>query len=140
VTGVDSAGKLDMLRALGADHFIDYNQEDFTKSGETYDAIFDVIGKSSFSDTLRLLKPNGRYMLGNPGTSQTIRGRWTARKNDLKVIFRTADQGTDDLVFLKELVEAGHIKTVIDRRYPLEQIADAHRYVDTGQKKGNVIC
>ena len=139
VNGIDSTGKLDMLRALGADYVIDYTREDFTKSGETYDVIFDVIGKSSFSDSLRSLKPNGRYMLGNPGASQTVRGHWTPLRNGQKVIFRTAGQGTDELDFLRELVEAGHIRTVIDRRYPLEQIADAHRYVDTGQKKGNVI-
>jgi len=139
VTGIDSTGKLDMLRALGADYVIDYTREDFTKSGETYDVIFDVIGKSSFSDSLKSLKPNGRYMLGNPGASQTVRGHWTPLRNGQKVIFRTAGQGTDELDFLRELVEAGHIRTVIDRRYPLEQIADAHRYVDTGQKKGNVI-
>lgn len=139
VTGVDSAGKLDMLRSLGVDHVIDYTRGDYTKSGETYDVIFDVIGKSSFSNSVRSLKPNGRYLLGNPGVSQTVRGQWTPLKSGQRVIFRTASQGTDDLVFLKELVEAGHIRTVIDRRYPLEQLADAHRYVETGQKKGNVV-
>jgi NADPH:quinone reductase-like Zn-dependent oxidoreductase len=139
VTGVDSAGKLDMLRSLGADHVIDYTREDFTKNGETYDVIFDVVGRSSFSGSLRSLKQNGRYLLGNPGLSHTLRGRWTARKSGQKVIFRTESQVTEGFRFLKELVEVGQLKTVIDRSFPLEQMADAHRYVETGQKKGNVV-
>ena len=139
VTGVDSTGKLDMLRSIGADHVIDYTQEDFTKSGETYDVIFDVMGKSSFSGSIRSLKQNGRYLLGNPGLSQMVRGRWTSMRSSKKVIIGAANQKNEDLVFLKELIEAGKIKSVIDRRYPLEQIAEAHRYVDTGQKKGNVV-
>ena len=139
VTGVDSAGKLDMLRSIGADQVIDYTQEDFTKSGETYDVIFDVIGKSSFSRSLRALKQNGRYLLANPGLSQMVRGRWTSMISSKKVVFGAASHRTKDLLFLKELIEAGKIKSVIDRRYPLEQIAEAHRYVETGQKKGSVV-
>jgi NADPH:quinone reductase-like Zn-dependent oxidoreductase len=139
VTGVDSPGKLDMLRSLGADHVIDYTKEDFTKSAETYDVIFDVMGKSSFSGIISSLKQNGRYLLGNPGLSQVVRGRWTSLRTSKKVIIGAAIQKTEDLIFLKELIEAGKIKSVIDRCYPLEQIAEAHRYVDTGQKKGNVV-
>jgi NADPH:quinone reductase-like Zn-dependent oxidoreductase len=139
VTGVDSAEKLDMLRSLGAVHVIDYAREDFTQSGETYDVIFDVIGKSSFTGSVRSLKPDGRYLLGNPGLAHMLRGRWTPMKNGRKVIFRSASQRIEDLVFIKELVEAGQIRTVIDRSYPLEQMADAHRYVESGQKKGNVV-
>ena len=142
VTGVDSTEKLDMLRSIGADQAIDYTQEDFTKSGETYDVIFDVIGKSSFSRSVKSLKPNGCYLLGNPGLSQRVRARWTSMPGNKKVISwaaRAASEITEDLNFLKELIEAGKIKTVIDRRYTLEEIAEAHRYVETGQKKGNVI-
>jgi NADPH:quinone reductase-like Zn-dependent oxidoreductase len=139
VTGVDSAGKLDMLRLIGADHVIDYTRADFTKNGQTYDVIFDVIGKTSFSDSLRSLNPNGYFLLGNPGLSHTLRGRWTRMNSGQKVIFRSQSQSTEDFRFLKELVEAGQIKTVIDRRFPLEQMADAHRYVESGQKKGNVV-
>jgi len=139
VTAVDSAGKLDMLRSIGADQVIDYTQEDFTKSGETYDVIFDVVGKSSFSRSIKSLKQNGRYLLGNAGLTQMARGRWTSMRSSKKVILGTANLNTDDLIFLKELIETGKIKTVIDRRYPLEQIAEAHQYVETGQKKGNVI-
>ncbi|MBZ0283614.1 MAG: NAD(P)-dependent alcohol dehydrogenase [Anaerolineae bacterium] len=139
VTGVDSTEKLNMLHSIGADHVIDYTQEDFTRSGETYDFILDVISKSSFSGSLRSLKPNGCYLIANAGLSQRIRGRWTSMNGSKKVIFGTTSPKTEDLVFLKELIEAGKLKTVIDRRYSLEQIADAHRYVETGRKKGHVV-
>src|SRR6266705_1299300 len=122
VTAVDSTGKLDMLRSIGADQVIDYTQEDFTKSGETYDVIFDVIGKSSFSRSVRALTHNGRYLLANPRLTQTVRGRWTSRRSSKKVIpyaARAASEYTEDFIFLKELIEAGKIQSVIDRRYPL---------------------
>jgi NADPH:quinone reductase-like Zn-dependent oxidoreductase len=139
VTGVDSTGKLDMLRSIGADKVIDYTQEDFTKNGESYDVIFDVVGRSSFSGCLRCLKEKGFYLLGNPGLSQLVRGLWTSMTNSKKVVGGTISYETEELVFLKELIEAGKIRSVIDRRYPLEQTAEAHRYVDTGQKTGNVV-
>ena len=142
VTGVDSTEKLDMLRSIGADHVIDYRREDFTKSGKTYDVIFDVIGKSSFSRSVKALTQNGRYLLGNPRLSHMVRGRWTPWRTGKKVIFgaaRAASEIAEDLNFLKELLEAGKIRPVIDRCYPLEQTAEAHRYVETGRKKGNVI-
>ncbi len=142
VTGVDSTEKLDMLRSIGADQVIDYTQADFTKSGQTYDVIFDVVGKSSFSRSVRALRQNGRYLLGNPRPSQKVRGRWTSMRSSKKVIpwaARAASEITEDVHFLKELIEAGKIKSVIDRRYPLEQIAEAHRYVEQGHKKGNVV-
>ena len=138
VTGVDSTGKLDMLRSIGADDVIDYTQEDFTKNGQMYDVIFDVIGKSSFSRSIRSLKENGRYLLGNPRLSHMVRGGWVSRRTGKKVIFGGSGQA-EDLVMLKELVQEGKTKSVIDRRYPLERIAEAHRYVDTGHKKGNVV-
>jgi len=141
MTGVDSTGKLEMLRSIGADKVIDYTQEDFTKNGETYDVIFDVIGKGSFSGCMRSLKENGVYLLGNPGLSHRVRGRWTSMTSKKRVISRTyaASEITEDLTLLKELVEAGKMRSVIDRRYPLEQMVEAHRYVDTGEKKGNVV-
>lgn len=139
VTGVDSTSKLDMLRSIGADHVIDYTQEDFTKNGERYDVIFDVVGKSSFSRSLSSLKPNGHYLLANAGLFQRLRGLWASTTSSTKVVSGTGSQQTEDLVFLKKLIEAGKIKTVIDRSYPLEQTAEAHRYVETGQKAGNVI-
>ena len=127
-----------MLRSIGAANVIDYTQEDFTKSGETYDVIFDVVGESSFSGSLRSLKQNGRYLLGNPGLSQRLRARWSSTSSK-RIIFGAGRQKAEDLQFLTELIEAGKIKPVIDRRYPLEQMAEAHRYVDTGRKKGNVV-
>ena len=138
VTGVDRTAKLDMLLSLGSDHVIDYATGDFTKSGETYDVIFDVVGKSSFSGSIRSLKQTGRYLLANPGLWQMFRGQWTSMISSKKVIVGASRYRRDDLIFLKELIESGKIKSVIDRRYPLEQIAEAHRYVEQGNKKGNV--
>jgi len=123
----------------GADHVIDYAKEDFTKNGETYDVIIDVVGKGSFSRSVRSLKSNGRYILGNPSISGMLRARWTPMTFGKKAIVAAASYQDEDYTFLKELIEAGKIKSIIDRRYPLEQTAEAHRYVDTGQKKGNVV-
>jgi len=139
VTAVDSTGKLDMLRSIGADHVIDYTREDFTKSGATYDFICDVAGKAPFSGSIQSLRQNGRYLIANPGLSQMVRGRWTPRTSSKQVMFGAPYPKTKDLLFLKELIEAGKIKTVIDRCYPLEQVSEAHRYVETGAKKGHVV-
>lgn len=139
VTAVDSTEKLDVLRTIGADHVIDYTKEDFTKNGETYDVIFDAVGESSYTRCVRSLKQNGRYLLANPRPSQMIRSLWTGMTSGKKVMFAFAPYRSEDLDFLKELIEAGKIKSVIDRRYSLEQVADAHAYVDTGCKKGNVV-
>ena len=139
VTGVDSTDKLEMLRSIGAERVIDYTQENFTRSGEVYDVIFDVAGRSPFSGSIRRLKENGYYLLANPGPSHVLRGLWTSMISSKKVVFGTASRKTEDLIFLKELIEAGALKSVIDRIYPLEQTVEAHRYVETGQKKGNVV-
>ena len=139
VIGIDSTDKLDMLRFVGADRVIDYTQENFTKSDEIYDFILDVVGKSSFSGSLRSLAQNGRYLIANPGLSQMVHGRWTSLTSSKRVIFGVTSPKTEDLIFLRELIEAGKIGSVVDRRYPLEQTAEAHRYVETGHKKGNVV-
>lgn len=139
VTSVDHTSKLDLMRSIGADHVIDYTQADFTMRGETYDVIFDVVGKSSFKGSLESLEENGRYLIGNPSLSHRIQGQWGDNKSGKKVITETTQLNKADLNFLRDLIEAGKIKTVIDRSYPLEQMADAHRYVETGQKKGNVV-
>ena len=137
VTAVDKTGKLEMLRSIGADHVIDYTQEDFTKSGQTYDVILDAVGKSSFSGSLRSLKENGTYLNANPGLFSRVRR--TSKRSSKRVIPWTAGYTANNLLALKELIEAGTIKAIIDRRYPLERIAEAHRYVETGHKKGNVV-
>ncbi len=139
ITGVCSTMNVAMVRSLGADKVIDYTQEDFTKTGQTYDVIFDTIGKSSFSGSIRSLKQKGSYLLANPKMSQKVRGLWTSMTGGEKMISGAASQKAEDLIFLKELIEAGKLKTVTDRCYPLEQIPEAHRYVEKGHKKGNVI-
>lgn len=139
VTAVDSAEKLEMLRAIGADNVIDYAREDFTRNGETYDVIIDVIGKSPFSRSIASLKPNGRYILGNPNLAARIRVPLTRLSSGKKVKIALADYKGEYYSYLTEMMEAGKLRAVIDRRYPLEQTADAHRYVEQGHKKGNVV-
>ncbi len=139
VTAVDHTNKLDMLRSIGADHVIDFTQEDFTRNGEQYDVVIDVVGKSSFSRTIRALRPNGRYILGNPTLAGMFRAAWTNRTTDKQVIFEAASYQPEDVRLLLGLIEAGQIKVVIDRRYPLADTAVAHRYVESGRKQGNVI-
>jgi len=139
VTCVDSAGKLDMLRSLGADHVIDYTREDFTASGETYDAIIDVVGKSPFSRSVRSLRPNGRYVLGILSLAGVARGLWTSITTDKQVVSEPAGYRPEDYAFLSELIEAGEVRAVIDRRFPLEQVPQAHAYVEQGHKAGNVV-
>src|SRR5260370_3222676 len=116
-----------MLRSIGAGHVIDYTKGDFTQSGETYDVIFDVVGKTSFSRSVRSLKQNGRYLLANAGLSQMVRGRWTSMRSSKKVILGAASEKTEDLIFLKELIEAGKKKTVSDKPYPVRMIAEDPR-------------
>jgi NADPH:quinone reductase-like Zn-dependent oxidoreductase len=140
VTGVDSTEKLDMLRELGADHVIDYTREEFTENGRTYDVIFNVVVKSPYSRNLRSLNEGGRYLLTNPaGISQMLRTAWTSMTSNKKVITEFARETSEELVHLRELIEAGHLRSVIDRSYPLEQAAESHRYVETERKKGNVV-
>jgi len=142
VTGVGNPTSLEVMKSIGADKVIDYTQEDFTKNGETYDVIFDVIGKSSFSSRLSSLKKKGIYLLANPKISLINREKRASRRADKTLIsmnMATNKEKTEDLNFLKELIEAGKLKSVIDRRYSLEQTAEAHRYVDQGQKTGNIV-
>ena len=140
VTGVCSTRNLEMVLSLGADHAIDYTKEDFTQNGEIYDVIFDMVpGKSSFSRYKSSLKPNGLYLAGAGGLESIAQMVRTTLTGGKKVIAGMAPDRVEDSVFLKELLETGKLKPVIDRRYPLEQTAEAHRYVDTGRKKGNVV-
>jgi NADPH:quinone reductase-like Zn-dependent oxidoreductase len=139
VTGVCSTAGLDFVKSLGADKVIDYTKEDFTQNGETYDLIFDVTRKSSFSQCGNSLKPNGIYLLASFKMKQVFQMLQTARSDGRKVVCALSSEKIEDLDFIKELVEAGKFKSVIDKRYPLEQMAEAHRYAETGGKRGNVV-
>jgi NADPH:quinone reductase-like Zn-dependent oxidoreductase len=138
VTAVDRAEKLEMLRGLGADQVVDYRSEDFTAQGEIYDVIFDVVGTLKFSRANKVLKPGGTYLLANP-ISQMLAGMWTRLTTDRHVITQASSPTVEDLHEVRRLIEAGTLRTVIDRSYPLEQIVAAHRYVENGAKQGNLV-
>ena len=139
VTGVCGTPRLGFVKSLGADRVIDYTQEDFTQNGETYDLIFDILGKSSFPHIKRSLKSNGILLFASFKTKQLLQMLWTSRIGSQKVICALAPGSREDLLTVKELVEAGKITAIIDRCYPLEQAAEAHRYVESGRKAGNVV-
>ena len=139
VTGVCSTANVELVKSLGADRVIDYTRADFSSSGATYDIIFDTVGKSSLADCLRSLKMGGVYLQAVVGPAQLLQMRRVAMRSGKTLIGETAFPKTEDLNFLTELVEAGKIKPVIDRRYRLEQMVEAHRYVDQGHKKGNIV-
>ncbi|MEJ2012409.1 MAG: NAD(P)-dependent alcohol dehydrogenase [Anaerolineales bacterium] len=138
VTAVDSAEKLELLHQLGADHVIDYRTQDFASTGDVYDVIFDVVGTVEFARANNALKPGGMYLLANP-VSQMLSGMWTRLTTDREVIMQASSPTVEDLIAVREQIEAGKLRTVIDREYPLEQIVEAHRYVETGAKQGNVV-
>ncbi len=139
VTGVDKPNKFEILRSIGADHVIDYTREDFTRNGQKYDVILDTINKSPFSRSVQSLTDHGIYLNANLGLLGGIRMLWASNGSNKKIIPWSAGYSAQNLLALKALVEAGKLKPVIDRRYPLEQAAEAHRYVDTGDKIGNVV-
>lgn len=141
VTGVCGTPRVAMVKALGADKVIDYTKEDFTTSqnGESYDLIVDVLGKSSFGRCKRVLKPNGRLLYVSFRMKQVFQMLWTSRFGNRKVICALSNETPEDLAFITELVAAGKLKAIIDRCYPLEQTADAHRYVENGHKTGVVV-
>jgi NADPH:quinone reductase-like Zn-dependent oxidoreductase len=144
VTAVCSTANGDLVKSLGADVVIDYKKEDFTKTGQTYDIIFDTVGKSSFSRCKGALKPGGIYLTTVITLAILAQMLWTSKFGSKKAVIvfaglRSVGEKNEDLAFFFELIEAGALKPVIDRCYPLEQIAEAHRYVDTGHKKGNVV-
>jgi NADPH:quinone reductase-like Zn-dependent oxidoreductase len=139
VVAVDSTGKLEMLREIGADQVIDYTERDFTDDARTFDIVFDVVCRAPFGRVVRLLCPRGRYVLANPRTSHFIRGLWTSLTGDKKVIFSSGTGTGEHLRAVTDLIEAGELRPVIDRQYPFEQMAEAHRYAETEQKKGNIV-
>jgi NADPH:quinone reductase-like Zn-dependent oxidoreductase len=144
VTGVCSTTNLEWVKSLGAKQVIDYTKEDFTQSGETYDIIFDTVGVTSFSGCKSSLKQRGVYLTTVPMPAILLQVIWTSIFGGKKVRFaatgvRSVSKKVEDLRFIKEIIEAGEIKPFIDRPYPLDQIAEAHRYVEKGHKKGNVV-
>jgi NADPH:quinone reductase-like Zn-dependent oxidoreductase len=139
VTAVDSTIKEEMLRRIGADHFFDYTKEDFAKSGQTYDMIFNMVARSSYSKCVHSLNPMGRYLIGNPRISDMLRSILTSRFTDKTAIFVFAGEMEEELLALKEMIESGKIKSIIDKIYPLELAAQAHRRVETEQRLGIVV-
>jgi NADPH:quinone reductase-like Zn-dependent oxidoreductase len=139
VTAVCNTKNVELVRSLGADRVIDYTKEDFTNNGETYDVIFDAVGMHSFSRCQRSLKPGGAYV-ATDGFRNLFLALWTSRIGDKKVLFPIPPRYTkENVLFLKGLIEAGKYRAVIDRTYPLEQVVEATRYVETKQKTGNVV-
>jgi NADPH:quinone reductase-like Zn-dependent oxidoreductase len=145
VTGVCSTANLDLVKSLGADDVVDYTREDFSRAGRVYDMVFDTVGKSGFSRSLKSLKRGGFYVrVGGSGRLLSILGgivqeKWASITGAAKVISGVARGAAGDLSFLRELIEVGKLRTVIDRRYSLDEIVEAHRYVEAGHKKGNVV-
>jgi NADPH2:quinone reductase len=142
VTGVCGPTNLELVRSLGAGRVIDYTTEDFTRSGETWDIIIDtVMDGLSFRECRDSLNPGGLYLAVAGGIREMFQSMWVPRSGGRKLITGggMASEKKDSLIFIRELVEAGEFRAVIDRTYPLEQIVEAHRYVDTGHKKGNVV-
>lgn len=139
VTAVDSGIKEAMLRDIGADHFVDYAKEDFTKSGDTYDVIFSMVAQTSYSSCIRALKPNGRYVMANPKLSDMLRSPLTSRFSDRKVMFAFAGEKEEELLELKRMIEADEIAATVDKIYSMEEVAEAHRRVETEQRLGTVV-
>ena len=139
VTAVDSSDKLEMLRSIGAEDVIDYRKEKYTHRTETYDVIFDVVGKGSFLGNMRSLKKKGKLLIGNPRIRHFFQKIWASITSSKKMIVGTAVYDRETLMAIRELLETEKIKPVIDREYPLERIQEAHKYVESGLKKGNVV-
>jgi NADPH:quinone reductase-like Zn-dependent oxidoreductase len=139
VTGVSSTRNLELVKSLGADEVIDYTRQDFTRNGESYDVIFDTVGKASFSDSLKSLTEEGAYLQAVAVPATELRMRWAAMTSSRKTVGGGPPPDYKDLDFLGELVAAGKIRPVIDREYSMEDIVEAHRYVDTERKRGNVV-
>jgi NADPH:quinone reductase-like Zn-dependent oxidoreductase len=136
VTAVDSSIKEEMLRSIGADHFVDYSKEDFTKSGHSYDVIFNMVANTSYSTCVSALKPGGRYLMGNPRLSDMLRSVFTSLLTNKTVTFTFARETEEELLALKMMIETGEIKPIIDQVYPMEQAAEAHRRVEAEQRLG----
>jgi len=138
VTGITSTNHVDLVRSLGADEVVDYRRDDFTRNGQTYDAVIDAVGKGSFRRARRVLKPGGVYV-ATDGIRNFFWWAWTSRIGDKRLRFASGRRTKADVLYVKELIEAGKYRPVIDRRFPMEEVAEAHRYVETWRKAGNVV-
>lgn len=139
VTAVCSGKNIELVKSLGADYAIDYTLEDFTDSTKSYDLIFDTVGKTSFAQCKRVMTEKGIYLATVAGVPQFAQMISTSIRGGKKLISGLAPMHKEDLLFLVELIEAGKLKSVIDRSYPLDRVAEAHRYVETGHKRGSVV-
>ena len=139
VTAVDSTIKEDMLRRIGADHFFDYTQGEFTEGGQSYDVILDMVARSSYSKCVKALKPEGRYLMANPRISDMLRSVLTSRLTDRTAMFAFDRETEEELLALKKMIEEGTIKSTVDKIFPMEQAAEAHRRVETEQRLGTVV-
>jgi NADPH2:quinone reductase len=139
VTGVCGSGNIGLVKSLGCDKVVDYTREDFTKSFDSYDIIFDTVGKSSFADCGKALKRNGKYIVTKMSLKHLLQSFLTKFGNQKKLIFAMSINKSDALNFIRTLIEEGKLKTIIDRQYPLEELSEAHAYVEKGHKKGNVV-
>jgi len=139
VTAVDSTIKEDLVRRLGANHFVDYTKENIAAAGQTYDVILDMVAGHSYRACIKALAPNGRYMSGNPTISVMLRSMCTTRFTDKTARFAFAKETKAELNLLKDMIEDGKIKSIVDRVYPMEQAPDAHRRVETEQRLGAVV-
>lgn len=139
VTAVDSGVKREFVVGLGADHFVDYLQEDFTAAGRRYDVVFDMVPGSSYSACIRSLKPNGRYLCGNPRLSVMLRSLLTNWFSDKSASFAFARETRDELLTLKTMIEDGRVRSIVDRVMPMEQASEAHRLVETEQRIGAIV-
>lgn len=138
VTGVCSTANIALVKSIGANKVIDYTKEDFAGNGETYDVIFDAVNAISVSRSMKSLNKNGIMILSAAGMSEMLQGLWISMTSNKRVLTGVISHKAADIIFLKELIEAGKFKPVIDRTYPLEQIAEAHAYAEKGHKKGNI--
>lgn len=138
ITAVDHTSKLDLMLSLGADHAIDYTKEDYTKSNQAYDLIIDVVGRNGVDRRLKLLKQEGNYFLAYAGFRHILLSVLISLISRKKLRIESANQNQEDLLFLKDLTESGELKSIIDRSFPLERMAEAHRYAEEGHKKGNI--
>ena len=139
VTAIDSTNKLGVLKAIGADYVIDYTKEDFAKNGISYDIIFDIAGKGSVSKSMKSLTPKGRFVLATPWVKQVLQGFWSSITSKRQFTIALADENPEDLKYLTNLMEESRLKPIIDKHYSLDQVPEAHAYVESGDKIGTVV-